>query len=94
MRVGGKLVTLGYFATAEQAALFYARREAGRDTRSHRAAAAAAATRAFLCRWRRGSPAGGEVGRRWRWRRLPQLRACLRPQLLLSRPSSVGVAYG
>ena len=30
--VGGKMVTLGLFATAEQAALFYARREAGRDT--------------------------------------------------------------
>ena len=30
--VGGKMATLGYFATAEQAALFYARREAGRDT--------------------------------------------------------------
>ena len=30
--VGGKKVFLGYFATAEQAALFYARREAGRDT--------------------------------------------------------------
>ena len=32
VRVGGKSVSLGYFATAEQAALFYARREAGRDT--------------------------------------------------------------
>ncbi|EOD10808.1 hypothetical protein EMIHUDRAFT_120477 [Emiliania huxleyi CCMP1516] len=32
VRVGGKKVTLGRFATAEQAALFYARREAGRDT--------------------------------------------------------------
>ncbi|EOD24526.1 hypothetical protein EMIHUDRAFT_206498 [Emiliania huxleyi CCMP1516] len=30
--VGGKQGSLGYFATAEQAALFYARREAGRDT--------------------------------------------------------------
>ena len=30
--VGGKSVHLGLFATAEQAALFYARREAGRDT--------------------------------------------------------------
>ncbi|EOD17936.1 hypothetical protein EMIHUDRAFT_95783 [Emiliania huxleyi CCMP1516] len=30
--VGGKSVFLGWFATAEQAALFYARREAGRDT--------------------------------------------------------------
>ena len=30
--VGGKMVFLGMFATAEQAALFYARREAGRDT--------------------------------------------------------------
>ncbi|EOD17683.1 hypothetical protein EMIHUDRAFT_118445 [Emiliania huxleyi CCMP1516] len=30
--VGGKQVYLGMFATAEQAALFYARREAGRDT--------------------------------------------------------------
>ncbi len=30
--VGGKQVNLGYFATAEQAALFYARWEAGRDT--------------------------------------------------------------
>ncbi|EOD09458.1 hypothetical protein EMIHUDRAFT_461747 [Emiliania huxleyi CCMP1516] len=30
--VGGKKVFLGSFATAEQAALFYARREAGRDT--------------------------------------------------------------
>jgi len=30
--VGGKKVFLGMFATAEQAALFYARREAGRDT--------------------------------------------------------------
>ena len=30
--VGGKRSFLGYFATAEQAALFYARREAGRDT--------------------------------------------------------------
>ncbi|EOD05493.1 hypothetical protein EMIHUDRAFT_97368 [Emiliania huxleyi CCMP1516] len=29
---GGKQVSLGWFATAEQAALFYARREAGRDT--------------------------------------------------------------
>ena len=29
---GGKSVLIGYFATAEQAALFYARREAGRDT--------------------------------------------------------------
>ena len=29
---GGKLVFLGSFASAEQAALFYARREAGRDT--------------------------------------------------------------
>ena len=33
VRVGTKKVTLGYFATAEQAALFYARWEAGRDTR-------------------------------------------------------------
>ncbi|EOD34421.1 hypothetical protein EMIHUDRAFT_122777 [Emiliania huxleyi CCMP1516] len=32
VRAGGRKVTLGYFATAEQAALFYARREAGRDT--------------------------------------------------------------
>ena len=32
VRVGGKMVNLGYFATAEEAALFYARREAGRDT--------------------------------------------------------------
>ena len=32
LRVGRKDVHLGYFATAEQAALFYARREAGRDT--------------------------------------------------------------
>ena len=32
VRVGGKEVHLGWFATAEQAALFYARREAGRDT--------------------------------------------------------------
>jgi len=32
VRAGGKMVTLGMFATAEQAALFYARREAGRDT--------------------------------------------------------------
>ena len=32
VKVGGKKVTLGRFATAEQAALFYARREAGRDT--------------------------------------------------------------
>ncbi|EOD21279.1 hypothetical protein EMIHUDRAFT_117274 [Emiliania huxleyi CCMP1516] len=32
VRVGGKQVFLGMFATAEQAALFYARREAGRDT--------------------------------------------------------------
>ena len=31
---GGKSVYLGMFATAEQAALFYARREAGRDTGS------------------------------------------------------------
>ena len=30
--VGGKQVSLGWFATAEEAALFYARREAGRDT--------------------------------------------------------------
>ena len=30
--VEGKMVHLGYFATAEEAALFYARREAGRDT--------------------------------------------------------------
>ncbi|EOD39251.1 hypothetical protein EMIHUDRAFT_223768 [Emiliania huxleyi CCMP1516] len=30
--IGGKQVTLGWFATAEEAALFYARREAGRDT--------------------------------------------------------------
>ena len=29
---GGKQIRLGLFATAEQAALFYARREAGRDT--------------------------------------------------------------
>ena len=32
VRDGGKLVNLGRFATPEQAALFYARREAGRDT--------------------------------------------------------------
>ncbi|EOD36151.1 hypothetical protein EMIHUDRAFT_110392 [Emiliania huxleyi CCMP1516] len=32
--VGGKQLHLGYFATAEQAALFSARREAGRDTGS------------------------------------------------------------
>ncbi|EOD10920.1 hypothetical protein EMIHUDRAFT_215219 [Emiliania huxleyi CCMP1516] len=32
VRVGGKQTSLGWFATAEQAALFYARREAGRDT--------------------------------------------------------------
>ena len=32
VRVGGKQVSLGRFTTAEQAALFYARREAGRDT--------------------------------------------------------------
>ena len=32
VRVGGKMVNLGYFATAEEAALFYARREAGMDT--------------------------------------------------------------
>ena len=32
VRVGGTTVFLGCFATAEQAALFYARREAGRDT--------------------------------------------------------------
>ena len=32
VRDGGKRVFLGYFASAEQAALFYARREAGRDT--------------------------------------------------------------
>ena len=32
VKVGRKDVHLGYFATAEQAALFYARREAGRDT--------------------------------------------------------------
>ena len=32
VREGSKQATLGYFATAEQAALFYARREAGRDT--------------------------------------------------------------
>ena len=32
VRDGGKLIFLGNFATAEQAALFYARREAGRDT--------------------------------------------------------------
>ena len=32
MKVGGTTVFIGYFATAEQAALFYARREAGRDT--------------------------------------------------------------
>ena len=30
--VEGKMVHLGYFATAEEAGLFYARREAGRDT--------------------------------------------------------------
>ena len=30
----GEKVYLGYFATAEEAALFYARREAGRDTGS------------------------------------------------------------
>ena len=30
--VGGKQVSLGWFATAEEAALFYARREAGKDT--------------------------------------------------------------
>ena len=32
VQVGGKKVFLGCFATAEEAALFYARREAGRDT--------------------------------------------------------------
>jgi len=32
VKIGGKDVHLGRFATAEQAALFYARREAGRDT--------------------------------------------------------------
>ena len=32
VRDGGKLVNLGRFATPEQAALFYARREAGMDT--------------------------------------------------------------
>jgi len=32
VKVGGTTVFLGCFATAEQAALFYARREAGRDT--------------------------------------------------------------
>jgi len=32
VRVSGKQVTLGVFATAGEAALFYARREAGRDT--------------------------------------------------------------
>ncbi|EOD36322.1 hypothetical protein EMIHUDRAFT_110360 [Emiliania huxleyi CCMP1516] len=32
VRDGGKLVNLGRFATPEQAALFYARRRAGRDT--------------------------------------------------------------
>jgi hypothetical protein len=32
VRDGGKQVRLGLFATAEEAALFYARREAGRDT--------------------------------------------------------------
>ena len=32
VKVEGKRARLGYFATAEQAALFYARREAGRDT--------------------------------------------------------------
>ena len=54
VKVGGTTVFLGCFATAEQAALFYARREAGRDRhqRSHRAAAAAA-SRAVLCCWRR-----------------------------------------
>ncbi|EOD06959.1 hypothetical protein EMIHUDRAFT_106636 [Emiliania huxleyi CCMP1516] len=31
VRIDGKQVSLGYFATAEEAALFYARREAGRD---------------------------------------------------------------
>ena len=31
VKVGGNMVTLGRFATAEEAALFYARREAGRD---------------------------------------------------------------
>ena len=30
--VGGKVAFLGWFATAEEAALFYARREAGMDT--------------------------------------------------------------
>ena len=32
VRTGGKMVTLGCFATAEEAALFYARREVGKDT--------------------------------------------------------------
>ena len=32
VRTGGKMVTLGCFATAEEAALFYARRETGKDT--------------------------------------------------------------
>ena len=31
VRVGGKMTFLGCFATAEEAALSYARREAGRD---------------------------------------------------------------
>ena len=32
VKVGGEVLHLGYFATAEEAALFYARRAAGRDT--------------------------------------------------------------
>ena len=61
---GGKQVSLGRFATAEQAALFYARREAGRDTSDHAALpppppppapSTAAGTEAI-------QQAGGEVG--------------------------------
>ena len=54
VRVGGTTVFLGCFATAEQAALFYARREAGRDTsdlrrmaRAHHAPSVAPASGRF-----------------------------------------------
>ena len=48
VKVGRKDVHLGYFATAEQAALFYARREAGRDTSDLTAQAARQAGREGL----------------------------------------------
>ena len=64
VRVGDKMAFLGCFATAEEAALFFARREAGRDTSDHAALpppppppapSTAAGTEAI-------QQAGGEVG--------------------------------